>query len=189
MKKGILISLIFAFLFSFCFTAQAGQVTIFRDNYGIPHIFGNTVEEVFYGYGYALAQDRLFQMEILRRSYYGRTAEIYGSKMKQFDIAMRTNNLTKSEINTQMETHLKAEHKKALSGMAKGMNRYIDEALKDRPNLLPKEFYQYDFVPEKWNPTDISAVFLSIMGIFMDVSNESRNLDVLNIYQAHGSEG
>lgn len=189
MKKGILVSLIFASLFYFCFTVQAGQVTIFRDNYGIPHIFGNTVEEVFYGYGYALAQDRLFQMEILRRSYYGRTAEIYGSKMKQFDIAMRTNNLTKSEINTQMETHLKAEHKKALSAMAKGMNKYIDEALKDRPNLLPREFHQHDFVPEKWTPTDISAVFLSIMGIFMDVSNEHRNLDVLKYFiKLHGPQ-
>jgi len=189
MKKGIKLSLFFVFFFSLSFTAQAGQVTIFRDNYGIPHIFGKTIEEVFYGYGYALAQDRLFQMEILRRSYYGRTAEIYGPRMKPFDIAMRTNNLTKNEINSQIEAHLKAEHKKALSSMAKGMNRHIDEALKDKPNLLPKEFHQYGFVPEKWNPTDISAVFLSIMGIFMDVSNEHRNLDALKYFiKLHGPQ-
>ena len=73
--------------------------------------------------------------------------------------------------------------------MAKGMNRYIDEALKDRPNLLPKEFHQYNFVPEKWNPTDLSAVFLSIMGIFMDVSNEHRNLDALKQFiKLHGPQ-
>jgi len=128
-------------------------------------------------------------MEILRRSYYGRTAEIYGSKMAKFDIAMRTNNLTKSEINAQMETHLKAEHRKALSAMAKGMNRAIDEALKERQGRLPKEFHQYDVVPEKWTATDISAVFLSIMGIFMDVSNEHRNLDVLKSFiKLHGPQ-
>jgi penicillin amidase len=189
MKKGIRVSLVFVFLFSFCSAAHAGQVTIFRDNYGIPQIFGKTIEEVFYGYGYALAQDRLFQMEILRRSYYGMTAEIYGTKMKPFDIAMRTNNLTRSEIDSQMETHLKAEHKKALSSMAQGMNRYIDEASKDRVNLLPKEFHQYGFAPEKWTPTDLSAVFLSIMGIFMDVSNEHRNLDALKHFiKLHGPQ-
>ena len=189
MKKTALFILVCLFGVSFCLTAEAKQVTILRDNYGIPHIYASTLEEVFFGYGYALAQDRLFQLEVSRRSYYGRTAEIYGSKMLKFDIAMRTGNLTKDEINVQMEKHLKAEHRIALSAMAEGINRCVDEALKDKENLLPKEFHQFDFVPEAWSATDISAVFLAIMGIFMDVSNEHRNLAVLNSFiKLHGPE-
>lgn len=42
----------------------AGKVTIRRDAYGMPHVYADTVYGIFYGYGYAVAQDRLFQMEM-----------------------------------------------------------------------------------------------------------------------------
>jgi hypothetical protein len=61
--------------------------------------------------------------------------------------------------------------------------------MKDKQNLLPKEFHQLGFVPEAWSASDISAVFLSVMGIFMDVSNKYRNLDVLKtLVKLHGPE-
>ena len=45
-----------------------GQVIIKRDNYGVGHVYADTVYGVYYGYGYAVAQDRLFQMEMAKRS-------------------------------------------------------------------------------------------------------------------------
>ena len=59
--------------------ALAGpQAKIVRDNYGVPHIYANTVEGLFFGYGYAAAQDRLYEMEMFRRTYWGRLSEVYG---------------------------------------------------------------------------------------------------------------
>ena len=189
MKKLVLFVLICVFSMSLCLTVEAKETTIIRDNYGVPHVYADTLEGVFFGYGYALAQDRLFQMEILRRSYYGRIAEIYGPKMIKFDIAMRTGNLTGNEIDVQIEKYLTEEHRTALSAMAGGINRYIEEAVKNKETLLPKEFRQFGFIPEPWTSTDISAVFLSVMGVFMDVSNEYRNLDVLKSFvKLHGAE-
>lgn len=49
-------------------------VEIKRDSYGVPHVFADNTYGLFYGYGYAVAQDRLFQMDMSRRSFTGRTA-------------------------------------------------------------------------------------------------------------------
>ena len=56
-----------------------GEVTIYRDAMGVPHIVGATSAAVMYGLGYALAQDRLVQLELARRGAEGRRAEILGS--------------------------------------------------------------------------------------------------------------
>lgn len=44
---------------------ETGQVTIIRDEYGVPHVFASTSESLWYGVGYAQAQDRLWQAEVL----------------------------------------------------------------------------------------------------------------------------
>jgi len=187
MKRLFYLFFIVFILFSFSTSVQAKKVTIIRDNYGVPHIFADSLEELFYGYGYAVAQDRLYQLEILRRSYYGEISEIYGAKFIKFDKAMRLNNLTKDEINYQIKTLLGADHKIAVKSLAAGINCYIDEALKDKKNLLSKEFQDYGFTPKKWTETDVAAVFLSIMGVFMDISREYKNLGVLKEFiKLHG---
>jgi acyl-homoserine-lactone acylase len=56
----------------------AERVTIYRDNYGVPHIVGETEEATFFGYGYAQAQDHLEQMMIQYRDAQGRRAEVIG---------------------------------------------------------------------------------------------------------------
>ena len=56
----------------------AAQVTIYRDNYGVPHIVGETEETTFFGYGYAQAEDHLERMMIQYRDAQGRRAEVEG---------------------------------------------------------------------------------------------------------------
>src|SRR5215216_3678065 len=53
-------------------------VKIYRDDFGIPHIFAETNRGLFEAYGYTVAQDRLWQLELNRRAARGRLAEIFG---------------------------------------------------------------------------------------------------------------
>ena len=65
-------------------------VEIQRDASGMPHIFAETEPDLFVGYGYAMAQDRLFQMDYLRRQALGRLAEILGPEAFDYDLLVRT---------------------------------------------------------------------------------------------------
>ena len=63
----------------------SADVEIRRDKWGIPAIFGKTDMDVYFGWGYAMAEDRLFQMEIMRRRGSGRMAELLGEKHIESD--------------------------------------------------------------------------------------------------------
>ncbi|MBK9511315.1 MAG: penicillin acylase family protein [Cytophagaceae bacterium] len=56
------------------------EVEVLYDDYAIPHIYAQNEEDLWYALGYVHAQDRLFQMEVLRRVGDGRLAEIFGKK-------------------------------------------------------------------------------------------------------------
>ena len=64
-------------------------VEIVRDNANVPHIFGETDEDVFYAMGYAHAQDRLWQMMTLRRTAQGRLSELFGVPTVEIDKLIR----------------------------------------------------------------------------------------------------
>ena len=69
---------------------NSGQVEIFRDQYGTPHVFADSNYGVYYGYGYVVATDRLFQMEMLKRTVHGRVAEVLGEEFLDLDTLIRT---------------------------------------------------------------------------------------------------
>ncbi len=164
------------------------QAKIVRDKYGVPHIYAHTLEGLFFGYGYAAAQDRLYQMEMFRRTYWGRLSEVYGEKLLAFDQGNRRDNLTLRQIKQQIET-LKPELQTVLEAFAAGINACIAEALADKANKLPKEFHQFGFDPEPWSSEDVAADFLSVMGFFMDVSGELANAHMLNyLTERYGKE-
>src|SRR5438034_2565479 len=66
-----------------------GLVEIERDEWGIPHIFAGTDDDLFFGFGYAMAQDRLFQLDYLRRRGAGRLSEILGGDSGELDLIKR----------------------------------------------------------------------------------------------------
>src|SRR5262245_55311727 len=66
------------------------QVRIFRDSFGVPHISTDDPHDMFFAYGYAMAQDRLWQLDYLRRAAHGRLAEIMGPDALASDIEVRT---------------------------------------------------------------------------------------------------
>ena len=56
------------------------QIDILRDEWGVPHILAETDDDLFFGYGYATAQDRLWQLDYFRRKAHGRLSEILGEE-------------------------------------------------------------------------------------------------------------
>src|SRR5713226_2548282 len=63
-----------------------GKVEILRDRAGVPHVYASTTSDVYFGLGFAMAQDRLWQMDRLRRRALGRQAEILGEAYVQSDL-------------------------------------------------------------------------------------------------------
>jgi penicillin amidase len=117
--------------------AAVRSVTIKRDNWGTPHIYAGSVYGLYYGYGYAVAQDRLFQMEMARRTFTGRVAEVLGEKHVAFDRSIRAN-YTPASLQRQFDALGRSE-RAIFEGYAAGFNAWLREVRKDRGRLLPKQ--------------------------------------------------
>jgi penicillin amidase len=175
----------FSFTDSF---SKTSSLTIYRDEFGVPHIFASDLEGLFYGFGFATAQDRLFQLDMLRRTYWGRVSEVQGAKLLEFDKAMRRDNLTRAQVKDQI-SGLSKEHRAVLHSFADGINAYIKEAKADRSEKMPTEFQKSGIDPEMWGAEDVAAVFLSVMGVFMDFSRELQNAALLGfLIKKHGEK-
>ena len=146
-----------------------GGVTIMRDTYGVPHVFGSTEASLWYGVGYAQAQDRLWQAEILRRTAEGTTAELFGPSALEGDIQART---LFGDDAGRMALFASAsdEAKLALTAYASGMNAYIAEAT--AAGMLPIEFTLFSFTPEDWKPIDSIAVLQTLLFRFGETGND-----------------
>lgn len=121
-----------------------GEVTIFRDEFGVPHIFAGEEYDLMFAAGYVQAQDRLWQMDISRRAGEGRLAEVLGNSATGFDRLFRTLNLT--EIISKIETELPPEVGSALKAYSDGVNAFI---LENQSNF-PIEFDILGYEPELW---------------------------------------
>lgn len=129
-------------------------VTIERDRWGIPHIFADGHRDLFFGFGYAMAQDRLFQMDYLRRKGLGRLAEVLGSEGVPLDLIARTvglNRIAKDEW-----TRLPQETRELQQAFADGVNAWIKQCGENVK--LPIEFDLLDYRPEPWSPIDSLAI-------------------------------
>ncbi|MBI4775827.1 MAG: penicillin acylase family protein [Deltaproteobacteria bacterium] len=168
--------------------AQAPKAEIVRDEYGVAHVYSDSLEGLFFGFGYATAQDRLFQIELFRRTFWGRLSEVLGENLLAFDQGNRRDNLTLAQVKGQVE-QLRPELRTVLRSYAAGINAFIAETVSDPANKLPKEFKELNFTPTPWSSEDVAADFLSVMGFFMDVSAELANASVLEfLVGKHGPE-
>ena len=127
-------------------------VEIKRDSWGIPHISGECDEDLFFGYGYAMAQDRLFQLDYLRRKGLGRLSEILGKEGLESDLLART--LDFPSIAVEEEKTLPKEVAQLLQAFSKGINAVIDLCR----SCLPIEFDLLDYEPDPWSPIDSLAI-------------------------------
>jgi len=122
-------------------------VEIIRDTYGVPHIFARNEPDLYFAFGYAMSQDRLWQMEFTRRLGQGRLSEIFGPDFVKADRYFRT--LTAAGVNHEMPE----AYAPLLRAFADGVNAY----LKDHKDRLPVEFTLLRYEPEPWHVDDYIA--------------------------------
>src|SRR5438876_5809108 len=100
-------------------------VTILRDSYGVPHVFATSLKGLYYGDGYAIAEDRLGQMELYRRNARGEMAELVGASAVAADKETRLDGYTEAEREAQF-ARLAPDLKTMLSSYADGVNAYLN---------------------------------------------------------------
>lgn len=127
-----------------------GTTRIIRDNFGVPHIFGQNAEDVSYGAGYSQAQDRLWQMHVFRRIGEGRFTELFGPTYAPVDKLTNFFTYSEAERLRKFETS-PVKIQSMMRAYVDGINAYIDEVRADPAGKLPAEFTTYGVgVPEPW---------------------------------------
>jgi penicillin amidase len=135
--------------------AQAGvpvqaPVTIARDARGVPHVRAASLHDLMVAEGYAMASDRLFQMDVTRRYVYGRLAEVLGSPVARVDRRMRRYAI--HDVASRVLANAAPEEKAMLAAFADGVNA----AARQQPT--PPEYRALFFGFEPWRPEDALAV-------------------------------
>lgn len=126
------------------------DVTIVRDEFGVPHITAESDADLYRTQGYVQAQDRLFQMDMARRQASGRLSEVVGEVAVGTDKKFRTFSL-RSAAEASYDGYGE-EGKKVLSWYAEGVNAFIEEA--ERDGKFPYEFKVLGYTPEPWTEID-----------------------------------
>ncbi|HLA69827.1 MAG TPA: penicillin acylase family protein [Bacteroidota bacterium] len=121
-------------------------VEIHRDTFGMPHVFASNDHDAYVAAGFLHAQDRLWQMELIRRAGEGRLAEILGEKALRVDRLFRTLGLL--SVSRQIALGLEPESRTALESYAAGVNAYIA----GHRSSLPVEFDMLGIEPDPWLP-------------------------------------
>ncbi|MFO0427864.1 MAG: penicillin acylase family protein [Planctomyces sp.] len=131
---------------------QAVSAEIIRDNLGIPHLFADTDDDLWAAWGYATAEDRLFQLDYLRRRAHGRLSEILGREAFASDLTVRTVGLHR--LAQKEWEQLEEIPRRLLQAWSDGINQRIA----DCGDQLPIEFALLGYQPEPWSPVDCVAI-------------------------------
>src|SRR4051794_9897736 len=149
-------------------------VTIQRDNWGVPHVYGNTAADVEFGAGYAGAEDRLFLMDVLRHtgraqlsSFVGGAAGNREMDRTQWSIAPYTEADLQRQIDLAPAVYgsLGTQLVSNLNEFVAGINAYVAKTKTD-PTKLPAEYAALGSPPTTWKGTDVIAEASLIGGIF-----------------------
>jgi len=125
-----------------------GDVDVVFDRHAIPHIRATAPQDAYRALGFVHAQDRLFQMDFMRRLGAGRLSEVVGRPTYRLDRAMRTLGLYRLAQETY--NRLPEDTQSALDAYAEGVNAF----LATRSGTLPPEFVMLRYAPEEWKPAD-----------------------------------
>ncbi|MHA6261984.1 penicillin acylase family protein [Arenibacterium sp. CAU 1754] len=131
-------------------------VEVVRDNANVPHIFGEADADVFFGLGYAHAQDRLWQMTMLRRTAQGRLSEVFGASTVSIDRLMRRLDIYRlavASVDSQDEAT-----RTALSAYSAGVNARLDEINERALGRGAPEMFLFNAPVAPWQPGDSLAI-------------------------------
>ncbi len=151
--------------FGFCQTLKISvlkqPVEVYKDPWGISHIYAQNEHDLFVSQGYLAASDRLFQLEMWRRQATGTMAELLGESELKRDIGTRLfkfrGNMT-AELN-----HYHPRSKQIIEAFVAGVNSYISEA-RQNPDELPFEFKILNTLPDFWTPEIVISRHQGLLG-------------------------
>ncbi len=147
----------------------ASSVQVYRDSTAMPHIYGKNVKDVYRVTGYVMAQDRMWQMDLLRRLTTGRLSEALGEDLVKIDQLFRSLHFDRKSklILERMDPEILA----ALEAFADGVNHYL---YVNRGKLSP-EFSILGYQPEAWEPEHtVNLIGYMSWGLTMAWSTEIR---------------
>ncbi|MFP6765099.1 MAG: penicillin acylase family protein, partial [Planctomycetaceae bacterium] len=130
----------------------SATVSLQRDEHGIPHIYAENDRDLFFGFGWAMAEDRLFQLDWLRRKGLGKLSEILGDEGLERDTLART--VGTNRIAAAEWDELPQDTQQLLTAFSAGVNALI----RFRGDVLPVEFDLLGYRPEPWTPIDCLAI-------------------------------
>jgi len=137
-------------------------VEIIRDNANVPHIFGQDDPDVYFGLGYAHAQDRLWQMTMMRRTVQGRLSEVFGSRTVRIDRLLRRFDLYR--LAQQSVAAQDAYTRAALEAYAAGVNARLTEINEEALGRGAPEMFLFNAPVAPWQPAD-SIAMVKLMGL------------------------
>jgi penicillin amidase len=174
----LLVGVFLFFLFSFynskpqetgeaVFSALTSDVKVLRDKWGVPHIFAKNDRDLFFAVGYVQAQDRIWQMELLRRAGFGRLSEVFGAQTLSIDRFVRNYGFKEAVLKDY--ENLTPELKEFLTLYTQGVNAWMGS----RRFNWPPEFLLLRYRPEPWGIMD-SLIIKEILALSLcpDLSSE-----------------
>ena len=145
------------------------DVTVYRDERGMPHIYAANEHDLYFSVGYVMAQERLWFMDLIRRVTTGRLSEVMGEDLVQTDKFLRCLEMTaKSKMLLSNEDPVILSYMQAY---ADGVNAYIAAA----GRKLPPEFRILSYKPEPWKLEDIANI-IGYMG--WDLASDNLESDL-----------
>jgi penicillin amidase len=123
-----------------------GPVTVYRDSLGIPHIYAINEQDLYRTVGFVMAQDRLWQMDLMRRVTTGRLSEVLDPDLVEIDQLFRALQFQKKSeiVLSGTDPHII----ECLEAFSDGVNQYIEK----NERRLPFEFAMLGYKPEPWEP-------------------------------------
>ena len=159
-------------------TESVGGATITRDGYGVPNVRAGNDHDLWVGVGYAMAQDRIVQLELFRRATQGRVAEVLGKSLLADDVVARRDYYTLPELR-RMLGKLPASLRARFDAYAEGINLWLGRLQAD-PSLRPNEFVLLGLTPAPWRAVDSASVGVQLARtIPSDDGRELENLKAL----------
>ncbi len=134
----------------------SAPVEIVRNTHNVPHIFGESDRDVFFALGFVHAQDRLWQMQMLRRTAQGRLSEVFGRRTVRIDELMRRldlYNLARSSVAAQ-----DADTQSALVAYSEGVNAWLRLTNERARGRGAPEFFVFPAEMSLWQPADSLAI-------------------------------
>ena len=135
----------------------SGPVTVTRDSHGVPTIEAGTLDDLFFAQGFITAQDRMWQMDVLRRFGGGELSEILGPDTLKLDREQRILGLrAAAKKSLQLDS---SRNRAFFEAYARGVNSYIAAC----GNKLPIEFRILGYTPKTWLPEDSALIANSMV--------------------------